>query len=257
MREPLIAANWKMHKTIGEAKAFIEAFLPKVQGLKGVEIALAPPFTALAAVGQLLREQGAAVRLAAQNMHPNPQGAYTGEISPVMLRELGCRYVILGHSERRRHFGEDDALINEKVLAAFKYGLLPILCVGETFEERRAGMTHSVLERQLTAALEGVPREAARRLVIAYEPVWAIGTGETASPEDAEEGARFLRSLIAKLYDDGTAASVRVQYGGSVKADNAGGILAEPDIDGALVGGASLDPDEFFAIVKAALAAKM
>lgn len=250
-------ANWKMHKTAGEAQAFIEAFLPKVEGLKGVEIAIAPPFTALAAVGRALKERDAAVKLAAQNMHPKPEGAYTGEVSPVMLRDLGCKYVIVGHSERRSHFGEDDRFINEKVLSACEHGLVPILCVGETLEERRAGMTNLVLERQLKGALEGLPADRAKGLVIAYEPVWAIGTGETASPEDAEEGARFLRSLIAELYGEETAASVRVQYGGSVKADNARELLLQPDIDGALVGGASLDPKEFFGIVKAALEAKM
>ena len=253
-RTPLVAANWKMHKTLGEARAFLREFLPRTQGVKGVEIAIAPPFTALAAVSEAL--QGTSVRLAAQNMHPEPQGAYTGEISPVMLRDVGCHYVIIGHSERRQHFGEDDAFINRKLLAAFEHGLVPILCVGETLEERRAGQTERVLERQLKGALQGAPREHVQRLVIAYEPVWAIGTGETASPDDAQQGARFLRDLVAKLYDETTAQSVRVQYGGSVKPDNARALMAQPDVDGALVGGASLDPEQFAQIVAETAAAK-
>jgi triosephosphate isomerase len=250
MRTCFVAANWKMHKTIGETRAFLSEFLPHVQGIRGVEIAIAPPFTALAAVGTLL--EGTSVALTAQNMHHEPQGAYTGEISPLMLRDVGCRYVIVGHSERRRHFHEDDAFTNRKVVAAFEHGLVPILCVGETLEERRAGRTNAVLERQLTSALQGLSRERIERLVIAYEPVWAIGTGETASPEDAEAGARFLRSLLAGLYDEETAASVRVQYGGSVKPENARELMALPDVDGALVGGASLDPETFAGIVKEA-----
>jgi len=250
MRGLLIVANWKMHKTVAEAEAFLEAFLPEVGGLEGVEVALAPPFTALAAVAPRLR--GSGVKLAAQNMHFAPQGAYTGEISPLMLKELGCRYVILGHSERRGHFGEDDGLINRKLHAAFEYGLIPILCVGETLEERRRGETNSILERQLRAALEGVSQDRAGELVIAYEPVWAIGTGETASPEDAEAGARFLRSLVAKLYDEQTAQRIRVQYGGSVKPENIKALVSQPDVDGALVGGASLDPGQFARIVKGA-----
>jgi len=254
MRVPLIAANWKMHKTLGESRAFLEAFLPQIERASRVEVVLAPPFTALAAVGRAL--EGSSVKLAAQNMHFAPQGAYTGEISPVMLRDVGCHYVILGHSERRRHFHESDELVNKKLLSAFEQGLVPILCVGETLEERREKRTESVLERQLTAALEGLPREDARRLVIAYEPVWAIGTGETASPEDAEAGARFLRALIEGLYDAETAAAVRVQYGGSVKPQNTKDLIAQPDVDGALVGGASLDPHEFAQIVRAASEAK-
>ncbi len=250
MRTIVVTANWKMHKTIGEARAFLETFLPAVQDIRSVEIAIAPPFTALGAVHKALKDSN--VRLAAQNMHCEPQGAYTGEISPVMLRDLGCHYVILGHSERHQHFYEDDDLINRKLVAAFEHGLAPILCAGETLAERRAGRTDVVLERQLTAALEGITREDVQTIVIAYEPVWAIGTGETASLEDAEAGARFLRSLIAGLHDEETAASVRVQYGGSVKPENARELMALPNVDGALVGGASLNPETFAGIVKAA-----
>jgi triosephosphate isomerase len=249
-RTPLVAANWKMHKTLGEAREFLSEFLSRARDVKGVEIAIAPPFTALAAVSQVLR--GTSVQLAAQNVHPEPQGAYTGEISPIMLRDVGCHYVIVGHSERRQHFKEDDAFINRKLLSTFEHGLVPILCVGETLEERRAGQAEHVLERQLKAALQGASREHVQRLVIAYEPVWAIGTGETASPDDAQQGARFLRELIASLYDDETASCVRVQYGGSVKPDNARALMTQPDVDGALVGGASLDPETFAEIVKEA-----
>ena len=248
----MIAANWKMHKTVAEARAFLEAFLPLVKNPQGVEIAIAPPFTALPAVGEMLR--GTGIALGAQNVFYEPQGAYTGEISPPMLKELGCRYVIVGHSERRQHFHEDDETIRKKLKAVFEHGLVPILCVGETLEERRAGQTEAVLERQLRAAVEGLSAEFVGELVIAYEPVWAIGTGETASPEDAEAGARFLRSRIHKLYGESIAERVRVQYGGSVKPENARSLMTE-NVDGALVGGASLDPEKFAAIVKEAAAA--
>ncbi len=257
-RTPLVVANWKMHKTIPEALRFLDAFLPALEGLRAqgapgvgrvVEVAIAPPFTALQAVGARLRSATASIGLAAQNVHPEPQGAYTGEVSPVMLSDLGCRYVIVGHSERRRHFGEDDAFINKKLLAALRHGLGPILCVGETLEERRAGRTQGVLERQLRGALAGCPPEGAERLVIAYEPVWAIGTGVAASPDDAQEGARFVRELLRELYGEAVAGRVRVQYGGSVQPGNAYELMVRPDVDGALVGGASLDPEQFAQIV--------
>ncbi len=251
-RRPLIAANWKMHKTVAEARAFLEAFLPLVRDVQGAEIAIAPPFTALQTVGELLRDTG--IALAAQDVFYEPQGAYTGEISPPMLRELGCRYVIVGHSERRQLFREDDALVRRKLEAVFEHGLVPILCVGETLEERRAGRTEAVLERQLRAAVEGLSAEWVGELVVAYEPVWAIGTGETASPQDAEAGAKFLRSWIRELFGAGTAERVRVQYGGSVKPENARELMTE-NVDGALVGGASLDPQKFAGIVKEAAAA--
>lgn len=250
-REPIIAANWKMHKTIPEAREYARIFRELVAGLSGVEIALAPPFTALAPLGEELK--GSQIKLAAQDAWHEAQGAYTGEISPLMLKALGCRYVIIGHSERREHFKESDELINLKLKAAFAYDLIPILCVGERLEERQAGRTAAVLEGQLRADLVGLAKGDLARLVIAYEPVWAIGTGETASPQDANEGAKFIRTLVASLYDEATSQSVRVQYGGSVKPENIAELMTQEEIDGALVGGASLDPVAFAEIVKRAV----
>ena len=250
MRTRLVTANWKMHKTLLEFQAFVEVLLPEIEDAREIEVALAPPFTALVTVGEALK--GSRVRMAAQNMHFAPYGAYTGEISPVMLRDVGCTYVIVGHSERRQHFGENDMLINKKLLAAFAHQLTPILCLGETLEERLAKATERVLERQLRADLQAIEAEHVARLVIAYEPIWAIGTGETASPEDAEQGARFVRELTSELYDSKTAESMRIQYGGSVKPENAEILLSQPNVDGALVGNASLDPHQFAEIVKAA-----
>ncbi len=253
-RRPIVVANWKMHKTVAEARDYLERFLPQIARLTEVEVGLAPPFTALAAVGEELKRTG--IQLVAQNMWHEPEGAYTGEVSPLMLKELGCRYVILGHSERRAYFHEDDELINRKLHAAFQHGLLPILCVGEKLEERRAGETEAVLERQVTAALAGLDSEQVAQMVIAYEPVWAIGTGETASPEDADAGAGFIRGLIAQLYDEATAQAIRIQYGGSVTPENISELTKGEHVDGALVGGASLDPERFAAIVKGVADAK-
>ncbi|MCR4403768.1 MAG: triose-phosphate isomerase [Candidatus Acetothermia bacterium] len=249
-REPIIAANWKMHKTVAEAREYVRRFRELVEGFSGVEIVLAPPFTALPAVREELC--GTAIALAAQDMWHEPLGAYTGAISPLMLRDLGCQYVIIGHSERREHCKETDELINKKLRAAFAHGLTPILCVGEKLEDRRAGLTQAVLERQVRADLAGLAKGDVARLVIAYEPVWAIGTGETASPQDANEGAKFIRALVAKLWDEATAQSARIQYGGSVKPENIAALMAEENVDGALVGGASLDPAAFAEIVRRA-----
>lgn len=250
-RVPLVCANWKMHKTVAQARDFLEKFRPALKGLREVDVALAPPFTALAALAAA--SQALPLQLAAQNLYPEPQGAFTGEISPLMLRELGCHYVIVGHSERRVHFGESDAFVRRKVRAAFAHGLIPILCVGEREEERAAGQTEAVLSAQVRAALEGLPPAQAAKLVIAYEPVWAIGTGKTATPQDAQAGCAFVRSVVEASFNGDVAASLRVQYGGSVKPDNAAALLAQPDVDGALVGGASLDPHAFAAIVRAAV----
>ncbi|MFQ6033584.1 MAG: triose-phosphate isomerase [Candidatus Bipolaricaulia bacterium] len=246
----IIAANWKMYKTIAEARQYVRRFRELVAGIAGVEVVIAPSFTALAAVGEEL--QGTGIGLAAQDMWHEAEGAYTGEVSPLMLRELGCNYVILGHSERRRYFHEDDELVNLKLKAAFQHGLVPILCVGEKLEERRAGQTEAVLEGQIGADLAGLSAEQAAQMVIAYEPIWAIGTGETASPEDANAGAGFIRRLIEELYDGATAQAVRIQYGGSVTPENVAELMKEENIDGALVGGASLDPERFAEIVKRA-----
>ncbi len=250
MRTVLIVANWKMHKTLDEAQAFVEAFLPHIEAIEGVEMALAPAFTVLRDVGVALKNSP--VRLAAQNLHFAAQGAYTGEISPLMLRDVGCSYVIVGHSERRQYFHEDDALINKKLAAAFEQKLIAILCVGETLQERHAGATERVLERQVRADLRELDRQTLSQLVMAYEPIWAIGTGETASPADAEQGARFLRELIRDRYGSQVAQSIRILYGGSVKPENVEELISQPNIDGALVGGASLDPQQFAQIIKAA-----
>jgi triosephosphate isomerase len=247
VRTPFITANWKMHKTGAEAAAFAQAFAPLVHDVADVEIAIAPPFTALAALGAALRESG--VALAGQNAHFEPKGAFTGEISVEMLAELGCRYVILGHSERRALFGETDAFIARKLRAVQNGGLRPILCVGETLAEREAGRTFEVLRGQLDGSLAESDAARAAELVVAYEPVWAIGTGKTATPELAQDAHAFVRARLADRF--GMAAeAIRIQYGGSVKPENAAELMAKPDIDGALVGGASLDPKGFSAIIR-------
>jgi len=251
MRKKIIAANWKMNMTVAETESFLEAFRLEIEDVTGVEIVIAPPFTALAKMSELLGGSQK-IRLGAQNMYHEASGAFTGEISAAMLRELYVRYVIVGHSERRQIFGESDALIAKKIRAVQAAEMRPILCVGETLEEREAGKENAVIERQLRLALEGQTPEDLADLVIAYEPVWAIGTGKTASPAQAQEAHAGIRGVIAKLSDAATADKIRIQYGGSVKAANAREILSQPDIDGALVGGASLEPRGFAQIVKAA-----
>ena len=248
-RRPLIAANWKMHKTSDEAREFLDGFLPKAGGLAGVDVAICPPFTALATVSEGC--EGSDVLVASQNVHFEDSGAFTGEISPPMLVELGAWGAIVGHSERRHIFGETDDLLARKVLAALAAGLVPILCVGETEDERDAGATEAVLRRQLEADLSPVPGDRLPAVVIAYEPVWAIGTGRTATVEQADEAIAFTRSVVGEI-DAGAAEAVRILYGGSVKPGNAAELSAVDGIDGALVGGASLDPGEFLAICEAA-----
>jgi len=246
VRTPLIAANWKMHKSAAEARRFASELLPRIRGTANVEVAIAPPFTALAALAEAL--SGSSVALAAQNVHPQPQGAFTGEISIPMLQELGCRYCIVGHSERRSLFGETDAFVAEKVAALLGARLRPILCIGETLEQREAGRTHETLRRQLSGSLAKTEVGSADALVVAYEPVWAIGTGRTATPELAQEAHAFIRAWLRDRF--GTpAGATRVLYGGSMKPENAADLLAQPDIDGGLVGGASLDPADFSAII--------
>lgn len=247
MATPIIAGNWKMYKTTGEARAFVEALIPKVQGVRGVEVVICPPFTALGEALEAVR--GSLIRVGAQNMHWADQGAYTGEVAPGMLKDLGCTYVILGHSERREYFGERDEEIGKKLQAALKHGLRPILCVGETLEQRERGGTQAVVEKQLRGALQGLDGESLSPLVIAYEPVWAIGTGRTASAADAEETIAFLRETLAAIGGRALAQKVPILYGGSVKPDNIKELMAQPNIDGALVGGASLEVDSFAAIV--------
>ena len=248
MRLRMLAANWKMHKTVGEAVAFAKAFLPRVADLEAPEIAIAPPFTALAALGRAL--EGSRVRLAAQNVHDQPSGAFTGEVAPAMLAELGCAYAIVGHSERRQLFGESSEFVARKAAALFAHAIHPIVCVGETLEEREAGRTFAVLEAQLGASLDRIEGDQIGDVVIAYEPVWAIGTGRTATPAMAQEAHAMIRGWLRRCFGSTSAERVRIQYGGSVKPDNAAELLAQPDVDGALVGGASLDPDSFVRIVQ-------
>ena len=247
MRRTIVAANWKMHKTVREAEAFVAAFLPRVAGVRDVEIVLAPPFTALAAVGAKLA--GSTVALAAQNVNPEKQGAFTGEIAPGMLVELGCRYGIVGHSERRALYGEGDALVARKAAALLEHGIWPIVCVGETLEQREQGRTSAVVSAQLEGSLASVPPARAEDVVVAYEPVWAIGTGKTATPELAQEVHALIRAQLRRRFG-GAGDRIRIQYGGSVKPDNAASLLAQADVDGALVGGASLEPEGFARIVR-------
>jgi triosephosphate isomerase len=247
MRKPLIVANWKMHNTASEASSFVEELLGKIGEISSVEVAIAPPFTALESVSKILSKTDLA--LAAQNMYWEPEGAFTGEISPVMLRELDCRFVILGHSERRQYFGDGDGEVALKVGAALTEGLMPILCVGETLGEREQGKTFEIVERQVRSALDGGMPDSGGGLVIAYEPVWAIGTGKTATPEAAQEVHGFIRGLLENLLGEGLGDEVRILYGGSVKPDSVNSLMAMQDIDGALVGGASLDAESFARII--------
>jgi triosephosphate isomerase (TIM) len=247
-RLPFIAGNWKMNKTVGEAVDLVRELKASISGVKEVEVAVAPPFTALYTVHKEL--EGSSIRLAAQNLYWEEKGAFTGEISPIMLKELGCEYVIIGHSERRQFFNETDEMVNRKLKPALSHGLNPIFCVGETLREREEGSTFSVIGRQLEGGLKGLLEEAAERIVIAYEPVWAIGTGKTAAPEQADEVHRFIRERIEKLYSRRIAEALRIQYGGSVTPENIKGLMNQENIDGALVGGASLKAEIFSKIVR-------
>jgi len=246
-RTPYIAANWKMHKTVAEAAAFVDALLPRIAATQH-DVVICPPYLALSEVVE--RSRGSAVRVAAQNMHEEDSGAFTGEVSAPMLVEADVDAVVLGHSERRQLFGETDEALARKVPAALAAGLEPILCIGESEEARDAGQTEGVLERQLQADLAAVEPAGLARIVIAYEPIWAIGTGRTATAEQAQEACAYIRDVLRGR--GGEADAVRILYGGSVKPGNAAELMAQPDIDGALVGGASLDPEEFAAIVEAA-----
>jgi triosephosphate isomerase len=250
-RRPLIVANWKMNKTIGESVEFVEEFIPLVSGVEDVDMALAPSFVSMMHVSKAL--QGSPVGLAAQNMHWEEEGAYTGEISSVMLRETGCSYVILGHSERRQFFGEGDGEVSRKVQAALREGIIPILCVGETLGDRDYGKTFDTVGGQLTGGLADVVLQSGQELVLAYEPVWAIGTGKTASPEEAQEVHSFARNQLAGIFGNEVAGSIRILYGGSVKAENTGALMNMADIDGGLVGGASMQPDSFAGIIRSVI----
>lgn len=252
MRTPAVVANWKMHGGLVDARRLARAVREGLEGLSGVEVVLCPPFTALAAVGEILA--GAPIGLGAQNCHWEAHGAFTGEISPAMLTELGCRAVIVGHSERRREFGESDLQVNRKLHAALAHGLTPILCVGETDAERRQGLTFQVVEGQLRAGLAGLDAEALGRCLVAYEPVWAIGTGVNASPAQAGEVHGYLRGLLSQLATKEIAQTIRILYGGSVKPENVSLLVQESEIDGELVGGASLQAQAFVAVVRETVA---
>jgi triosephosphate isomerase len=248
MRTPLVVGNWKMHGGIAEARELALAVRDGLKRPRGVEVVVCPPFTALPAVAEVLA--GSLIGWGAQNAHWEDKGAFTGEISPLMLAELRCRLVILGHSERRHLFRETDEEINRKVAAALRHGLTPLLCVGETAEERRQGLTFTVVEGQLRAGLAGLGSPQIERCLLAYEPVWAIGTGVNATPAQAAEVHSYLRGLVSELASKEVAQSLRILYGGSVKADNAAALTQEPDIDGALVGGASLQAPGFITIAR-------
>lgn len=249
MRKPIIAGNWKMFKTVPEATAFINEVKGKAE-VEGVESVICSPFTNLPALVEAVK--GTSIKIGAQNLHFEDNGAFTGEISGVMLSDLGVDYVIIGHSERRAYFAETDEIVNKKVHAAFKHGLTPIVCVGESLEERESGKTNEVCKVQTVGAFQGVSAEQAKQVVIAYEPIWAIGTGKSSSASDANEACSYIRSVVRDLYNDEVAQAVRIQYGGSVKPENVREYMAESDIDGALVGGASLQPASYIALVEGA-----
>jgi triosephosphate isomerase len=249
---PIIGGNWKMQKTVAESKLFIEEFLKKIETFQEkVDIVIIPPFTSINAVSEALK--GKRIYTGGQNMYFEEKGAFTGEISPSMLLDAGATYVVLGHSERRAIFKESSDLISKKVKMAVKKGLRPILCIGESKEERVAGKTEAILKEQLTGSLNGINKEEMANIVIAYEPVWAIGTGLTATPAQAQDAHAYVRKLLASLYDDKIARSTRIQYGGSVKPENAKELFSQPDIDGGLVGGASLDAKSLVEIIKGAI----
>jgi triosephosphate isomerase len=247
-RTPFIAGNWKMFKTVAEAAAFVTDLAAAVKSVKGVQVIVGPPFTALHAAAQAAR--GTPIEVSAQNLHWEKQGAFTGEVSATMIKEAGATYVIIGHSERRQLFGETDAIVNRKVQSAIAQGLTPIMCVGETLDEREKNETLAVLDRQITGGLDGITAEQVAALVVAYEPVWAIGTGRVATAAQAGEAHAHIRTRLRQWFGADTADRCRVIYGGSVKPDNIRELIAEPDVDGALVGGASLEVRSFADIVK-------
>jgi triosephosphate isomerase len=248
MRTPIIAGNWKMNTVVEDAKALVQDLKARVSEVTDVEIVVCPPFVSLTSVAEVIKASN--IGLGAQNLYWEKSGAFTGEISASMLKSTGCTYVIIGHSERRAYFHETDESVNKRIFAALGEGLKPIVCVGETLEERENGNTFDVVKRQITGGLAGLSTEHMKTLVIAYEPVWAIGTGKTANPEQAQEVHAFIRNLLAEIFGETTATETRIQYGGSVKPDNVTELMNQADIDGALVGGASLKADSFEKIIK-------
>ncbi|MFH1867637.1 MAG: triose-phosphate isomerase [Candidatus Omnitrophota bacterium] len=251
MRKPIIAGNWKMHNTIKEAVGLVNGLKRELSSITEVDIVVCPTYTALSDVNELL--VGSNIKLGAQDVYWEEKGAFTGEVSSQMLKDTGCSYVIIGHSERRIYFYETNETVNKKLKAVLAAGLLPIVCVGEQLEEREAGKTFDVVKNHVEGSLSGLSSEDIKKTIIAYEPVWAIGTGKTATPKQAEEVHKYIRELVAKLFGEEIAAGVRIQYGGSVKPENVKEIMAEEDVDGALVGGASLKIDLFSHIVKGAV----
>ncbi|MBI4358885.1 MAG: triose-phosphate isomerase [Candidatus Omnitrophica bacterium] len=251
MKRPLIVGNWKMFKTIPEAINLINIIKAGIHKIADCDIVVCPPFTALAALSEAIRDTK--IELGAQDMHFETEGAFTGAISPLMLKDVGCRYVILGHSERRQHFKETDELINKKMMAALKYNLVGILCIGETLEEREARRAFEVVKQQFDQSLKNLSAEEIERVVIAYEPVWAIGTGRTATPEQTEQMHSYIRRLLNEHYGDSIGERVYILYGGSVKPDNIAQLMGKPNVDGALVGGASIKAESFIQIVTNAL----
>ena len=251
MRKPVIGANWKMNRgTPAEASAMLEKLIPLVRGIDKVDIVICAPFTALTSMTDILK--GTNIKVGAQNMYYEEKGAYTGEISPSFLKDIGCEYVILGHSERRNIFNESDQLVNKKLKKALAMDLIPIVAIGEHLEEREAGKTKEIILTQMNESFKDISKEDILKTILAYEPIWAIGTGKTATPEQAEEIHEYIRTLLEEKYDKDTAESVRIQYGGSMKPANAEDLLKQPNIDGGLVGGASLEADTLTEIVKAA-----
>ncbi len=250
MRQKIIAGNWKMNKTVEESKALAAEIVKKASGITGPEIVLCPTYVALSAVAKVIK--GTSIKLGAQDVHWEDEGAFTSKISINMLKSVGCQYVIIGHSEPRTYFNETDENVNKKAKKVLSAGLIPIICVGETLQEREGGITEEVVKRQVTKAYEGISADQAQNTVIAYEPVWAIGTGKTASDDQAQEVHAIIRNLMTSLYSAAVAQEVQIQYGGSMKADNAAGLLGQTDIDGGLIGGAALKADSFLGIINAA-----
>lgn len=248
MRKPVIAGNWKLHKTLSESLELVEVLKKEIAGVENTEVIIAPVFTALGSLSKAIEKSN--IALAAQNCYPEKTGAFTGEVSPLLLKDVGCRYVIVGHSERRQIFGESDAFINSKIKALLSEGLSPIFCIGETLAEREGGQMFAVLATQVREGLRDLTAPDMENVIIAYEPVWAIGTGRTATDQQAQEAHAFIRTLLLELFGERTASSVRILYGGSVKPDNIDGLMTQPDVDGALVGGASLKAADFGRIVR-------
>ena len=251
MRRPIIAGNWKMNKTVDEAVSIAVALKRRFYTFSEADVVICPPFTALSKVHDQIVDSS--IMLGAQDMYWEESGAFTGEVSPGMLKDVGCRYIIVGHSERRVIFGETDEDVNKKLKVVLRHGMVPIMCIGEKLEERDNGMTFEVLEKQLSRGLKNITKEEIARIVIAYEPVWAIGTGRTATPQQAQEAHKYIRDLIERSCDRETGSKIRIQYGGSVKPDNIAQLMAQEDVDGALVGGASLDVHSFTEIVEKAV----